>query len=175
MKNLMEAKGPLTPFNAIVVPGQKMTALDKGIQKGIESGFAFKAETIDALADQIQLKPAKLRETIQKVNRYADRKSDPEFNRNPEHLIKFDTKKGPYFALKGLRTFFLTLGGVKINTHMQAINDHEEAIPGLYVTGQDMGGLYDSTYDLLAEGSASSFALSSGRIAVRSIIQRDLA
>lgn len=175
MKNLMVAKGPLTPFNAIVVPGQKMTALDKGIQKGIESGFAFKAETIEALADQVQLKPAKLRETIQKVNRYADRKSDPEFNRNPEHLIKFDTKKGPYFALKGLRTLFLTLGGVKINTHMQAINDYEEAIPGLYVTGQDMGGLYDSTYDLLAEGSASSFALSSGRIAVRSIIQRDLA
>jgi fumarate reductase flavoprotein subunit len=34
-----------------------------------------------------------------------------------------------------------------------------------------MGGLYDSTYDLLAEGSASSFALCSGRIAVRNILK----
>jgi fumarate reductase flavoprotein subunit len=54
---------------------------------------------------------------------------------------------------------------------MQALDGNGDIIPGLYVTGQDMGGLYDSTYDLLAEGSASSFALSSGRMAVRNIIQ----
>lgn len=58
---------------------------------------------------------------------------------------------------------------------MQALDGSGKAIPGLYVTGQDMGGLYDSTYDLLAEGSASSFALSSGRIAVRSIVKLNLA
>jgi len=175
MKKYMVENGPLTPFNAIVVPGQKMTALDKGIQKGIESGFAFKADTIETLANKIHIKPEKLRETIEKVNRYADQKNDPDFSRKPEHLIKFDTENGPYYALKGLRTFFLTLGGLKINTKMQALDGKEEVIPGLYVTGQDMGGLYDSTYDLLAEGSASSFALSSGRIAVRSIVHINLA
>ena len=175
MRKFMVENGPLTPFNDIVVPGQKMTALDEGIQKGIESGFAFKADTIEALANKIHIEPPKLCETIEKVNHYADQKYDPDFSRKPEHLVKFDTQNGPYFALKGLRAFFLTLGGVKINTNMQAFNGNEEIIPGLYVTGQDMGGLYDSTYDLLAEGSASSFALSSGRIAVRSIIQKDLA
>ncbi len=171
MRKSMVENGPLTPFNAIVIPGQKMTALDKGIHLGIKSGFAFRADTIEALEDQINIKAGKLRETIEKVNRYADRKYDPEFNRKPEHLIKFDTENGPYFALKGLRAFFLTLGGVRINTAMQAVDGNEEVIQGVYVTGQDMGGLYDSTYDLLVEGSASSFALSSGRIAVRSIIQ----
>jgi len=174
MKKHMVENGPLIPFNVIVVPGQKMTALDKGIQEGIESGFAFKADTIEELGNKIQIKPGKLRETIEKVNRYADQKNDPDFNRKPEHLVKFDTKNGPYYALKGLRAFYLTLGGVKVNTNMQALDGNEEIIPGLYVTGQDIGGLYDSTYDLLAEGSASSFALSSGRIAVRSIIQINL-
>ena len=175
MKKFMVENGPLTPFNAIVVPGQKMTALDKGIEKGIESGFAFKADTIEALAEKIQVKPEKLHETIEKVNRYADQKKDPDFSRKPEHLIKFDTMNGPYYALKGLRAFFLTLGGVLINTKMQALDGNGEVITGLYVTGQDMGGLYDSTYDLLAEGSASSFALSSGRIAIRSIVKINLA
>ena len=168
-------KGPLTPFNAIVVPGQKMVALDEGIQKGIQLGFAFKADTIEGLARKIDIKPEKLRETIEKVNRYADQEKDPDFNRKPEHLIKFDMKNGPYYALKGLRAFFLTLGGARVNTRMQALDGSGDVIPGLYVTGQDMGGLYDSTYDLLAEGSASSFALSSGRIAVRSIMEMDLA
>jgi fumarate reductase flavoprotein subunit len=174
MKRHMVEKGPLTPFNAVVVPGKKMTSLDKGILTGIESGFAFKADTIEQLADQIYIPPKKLRETIEKVNRYADQKKDPDFNRKPEHLVKFNTSNGPYYALKGLRAFFLTLGGVKVNTDMQALDADENAIPGLYVTGQDMGGLYDSTYDLLAEGSASSFALSSGRIAVKSIIANTL-
>jgi fumarate reductase flavoprotein subunit len=175
MRRMMIENGPLTPFNAIVVPGQKMEALDMGIQKGLESGFAFKAATIEALADQIDIKQEKLRETIETVNRHADQGYDPDFSRKAEHLIRFDLDKGPYFALKGLRTFFLTLGGVKINTRMQALTETDEVIPGLYVTGQDMGGLYDTTYDLLAEGSASSFALSSGRIAVSSIIANELA
>lgn len=151
-----------------------MTALDKGLQQGIESGYAFIAETIEELAVKIQIEPSKLLATIDQINRYAEQKHDPDFNRNPDHLFKFDTKKGPYFALKGLRAFFLTLGGVKVNSKMQALDSDDRIIRGLYVTGQDIGGLYDSTYDLLAEGSASSFALSSGRIAVRSSIQNDL-
>ena len=171
MKQYMEDNGPLTPFNAIVVPGQKMTALERGIKKGIESGFAFKADTIEELADKIQIKPEMLRETIERINSYAEQRHDPDFNRRPEHLIKFDTEKGPYYALKGLRAFFLTLGGVVVNKDMQALDADGCIIPGLYVTGQDIGGLYDSTYDLLAEGSASSFALCSGRIAVRSILK----
>ncbi len=171
MKKYMIEKGPLIPFNAIVIPGDKMTALDEGIQNGINEGFAYKAETIGELAKKIKVKPEKLSATILKVNNYAEHKYDPDFNRKPEHLIRFDTEKGPYYALKGLRAFFLTLGGVKVNTKMQALDNNDEPIPGLYVTGQDMGGLYDSTYDLLAEGSASSFSLSSGRIAVKSIIE----
>lgn len=175
MYRSMVENGPLTPFNAIVVPGQKMTALDEGIEKGTQKGFAFKADTIEELARKIDIKPEKLRETIERVNHYADQKLDPDFSRKPEHLIKFNLKKGPYYALKGLRAFFLTLGGVQINAKMEALDGNGEIIPGLYVTGQDMGGLYDSTYDLLAEGSASSFALSSGRIAVQSIIENALA
>jgi fumarate reductase flavoprotein subunit len=171
MRNYMIEKGPLIPFNAIVVPGQPMKALDEGIQKGVEAGFAIKSDTIEGLAGMIRVKPEKLQGTIELVNRYADRKYDPDFGRNPEHLIKFDIKNGPYFALKGLRAFFLTLGGVKINAAMQALDGNDAVIQGLYVTGQDMGGLYDSTYDLLAEGSASSFALSSGRIAANSIVR----
>ena len=171
MKNYMIEKGPLTPFNAIVVPGDKMTALDEGIQKGIKSGFAFTADSIEELARKIRMRPDKLRAVIEKVNLYADQRYDPDFSRKPEHLIRFDTENGPYYALKGLRAFFLTLGGVKINTNMQALDINEDPIPGLYVIGQDMGGLYDSTYDLLAEGSASSFAISSGRLAVKHFIK----
>ncbi len=169
MKQRMINDGPLIPFNAIVVPGHKMTDLDEGINRGFKVGYAFKADTIDELAKKINVPADALKASINKVNTYSDNKADPDFNRKPEHLVKFDTQAGPYYALKGLRAFFLTLGGVKVNVHMQALDDKGNPIKGLFVTGQDIGGLYDSTYDLLAEGSASSFALTSGRIAANYI------
>lgn len=173
MKERMVKEGPYTPFNAIVVVGHKMTALNEGLEVGIKKGYAFKADTLEELAEKIKVDPEALKATVAKVNHYAEQKKDPDFDRKPEHLFKFKST-GPYYALKGIRAFFLTLGGVKINDNMQAIHKEGKPIPNLYVTGQDIGGLYDSTYDLLLEGSASSFALTSGRLAAEHIIKTKL-
>jgi len=118
---------------------------------------------------QIDVPPQNLKATVAKVNEYAGKGIDPEWGRKKEHLFTFDSQ-GPYYAVKGIRAFFLTIGGLKMNEHLQVYDARENIIPGLYVTGQDMGGLYDSTYDLLFEGSASGFALTSGRMAAKHII-----
>ncbi len=173
MKQRMINEGPYIPFNAIVVVGQKMTALEEGLQKGYAGGYAFKADTLDELAAKIGVKPDRLKASVAKVNQYTEMKRDPEWGRKPEHLFKF-SPTGPYYALKGIRAFFLTLGGVRVNENMQAENKDGEVIPGLYVTGQDIGGLYDSTYDLLLEGSASSFAFTSGRLAAEHIAKTNM-
>ncbi|MGE4268164.1 MAG: FAD-dependent oxidoreductase [Deferribacterales bacterium] len=173
MKQRMINSGPLIPFNAIVVVGQKMTELDQGIQTGIEQGYAFKANTLEELAKKIGVDVSHLKKSVASVNKYASEKKDPEWGRKPEHIVAFQDQ-GPYYALKGIRAFFLTLGGVKINTEFQALTTHGQPVKGLYVTGQDMGGLYDSSYDLLVEGSASGFALTSGRLAAQNIIKNEL-
>ena len=63
-----------------------------------------------------------------------------------------------------------TLGGVKINEKMQAVNKDGDAIPGLYVTGNDAGGMYGDTYDLLLGGGTFGFALNSGRMAAENAL-----
>lgn len=83
----------------------------------------------------------------------------------------FNLNKGPYYALKGVRCFFLTLGGVTVTPQFEAKNPQGNVIPNLYVVGQDIGGLYDSSYDLRCEGSASSFAMTSGRVAAENAIK----
>ncbi len=173
MRKKMIKEGPVTPFNAIVVPGMPMKALDEAIEIGQKEGWLFKANTLDELAKKIGINPAALKETVAKVNKYAKEKHDPDFGRKPEHLFTF-SDKGPYYAVEGIRAYFLTLGGVKINNKLQALDMKNNVIPGLYVTGQDMGGLYDSSYDLLLEGSASGFALTSGRMAVKHIVDTRL-
>ena len=108
-----------------------------------------------------------LKATMEKVNEYAKTGVDAEFGRKKEHLAAFDMEKGPYYALKGIRTYFLTLGGIKINRRFEALNGQGDSIPNLYMAGADMGGLFMDTDDIKVEGATSSFALTSGRLAAR--------
>jgi fumarate reductase flavoprotein subunit len=62
------------------------------------------------------------------------------------------------------------LGGVSVTPKFEALNPQGDVIDNLYVVGQDIGGLYDSSYDLKCEGSASSFAMTSGRLAADNAI-----
>ena len=158
-------KGAVLPFNAIVLAGTPLKELPKTWKVGMERGWAFKADTIEELALQIGVPPQNLLDTIKKQNGYAEKGQDPEFGKKPEHLEKFDLQKGPYYALKAIRCFFLTLGGVQVTPRFEAKTPQGDVIPNLFVVGQDMGGLYDSSYDLRCEGSASSFAMTSGRVA----------
>mgnify|MGYP000895042065 CR=1 FL=1 len=164
------ATGPLIPFNAIVTVGTPLKALPKTFEEGMKRGWAFKADTIEDLALQIGVPYENLKATMEKVNEYAKTGVDTEFGRKKEHLVKFNLKKGPYYALKGIRAFFLTLGGVTVTPAFEAKNPQGDVIRNLYVVGQDIGGLYDSSYDLRCEGSASSFAMTSGRVAAEHAI-----
>lgn len=166
----MIQKGAVLPFNAIVLADVPLKALPKTWEIGRERGWAFKADTIEELAQQIGVPPENLLDTMKKVNSYAEKGVDPEFGRKKEHLVKFNLKKGPYYALKGIRAFFLTLGGVTVTPAFEAKNPQGDVIRNLYVVGQDIGGLYDSSYDLRCEGSASSFAMTSGRVAAEHAI-----
>jgi fumarate reductase flavoprotein subunit len=170
MRKKMVSEGPVTPFNAIVVPGMPMKALDEAISIGLKEKWLFKANTLEDLAKQLGMDPSILKSTVQKINEYAKTGVDKDFGRRKEHLFTF-SDKGPYYAVKGIRAYFLTLGGLKMNEHLQVYDKFDRIIPNLYVTGQDMGGLYDSSYDLLLEGSASGFALTTGRMAAKHILE----
>ena len=164
-------QGAVLPFNAIVLAGVPLKSLPKTWEIGMQRGWAFKADSIKELAQQIGVPPENLLDTMKKVNSYAEKGVDPEFGRKNEHLEKFNLKKGPYYALKAIRAFFLTLGGVTVTPQFEAKTPQGDVIPNLYVVGQDIGGLYDSSYDLRCEGSASSFAMTSGRLAALNAVK----
>lgn len=164
-------QGAVLPFNAIVLAGVPLKSLPKTWEIGMQRGWAFKADSIKELAQQIGVPPENLLDTMKKVNSYAEKGVDPEFGRKKKHLEKFNLKKGPYYALKAIRAFFLTLGGVTVTPQFEAKTPQGDVIPNLYVVGQDIGGLYDSSYDLRCEGSASSFAMTSGRLAALNAVK----
>lgn len=162
-RKMLVEKGSILANSDFVPAGTKLTGLPKGFDLGMKNGYVFKDNTIEGLAKKIGVDPKNLKASIDSVNSYAKAGKDPEFQRRSELLYQF--KGGPYYAIKGIPSYFSTLGGVKVNKNLQALDKHDKVIPGLYAAGHDMGGLFDSTYDLIMEGSSSSFSLNGGRIA----------
>lgn len=158
------------PIGEWVIANTKLTKFDDEFDKERQKnrGFVYKAQTLDALAKAMGVDASVLKETIDQNNVFAAQKRDEVLNKNMDYLRP--VKTGPFYAVKMQPAALGTLGGVKINEKMQAINKDGNAIPGLYVTGNDAGGMYGDTYDLLLGGGTFGFALNSGRIAAESAL-----
>jgi fumarate reductase flavoprotein subunit len=149
----------------------KLTKFDEEFKKELDSkkGYVFVANSIEGLAKQIGVDPATLAATINENNKYAKSSKDPIFNKDPKYLRVID--RAPFYAVKIQPRSLGTIGGVKINEKIQAVDEKGSPIPGLYVAGSDAGGLYGDTYDLEMAGSTLGFAVNSGRIAAENALK----
>jgi len=163
--------------------------LDKGIDRGIamenppgtrpvnirkelnialekESTDVFEADSIEELAKKIGVPPAVLKATVDEYNGFCEKAHDDLFAKDPQYLRPL---KGPkYYAVKARTIFLGTLGGIKINHKMEAVDKKGKVIPGLYAVGFDAGGMWGDSYSIRSSSGASAgFAINSGRIAGR--------
>ena len=107
--------------------------------------------------------PETLGATVGEYNRFCDEKNDGLFSKDPRYLFPLYT--APYYAVRCHQALHTTMGGIKINHHMEVLDERDNPIPGLYAAGNDTGGSQPDTYCLILAGSTLGFALNSGRIA----------
>ncbi|MTJ83986.1 MAG: FAD-dependent oxidoreductase [Telmatospirillum sp.] len=119
-----------------------------------------KAETIAALAAGIGVNPEVLAAEVAEYNGYARAGVDGKFRKRPQDLLACET--GPFYAIKMETGIMISMGAMKINDRMQALDAKGAVIPGLYCVGCDAGGLFGESYQLTVPGSANGFALTSG-------------
>ena len=106
----------------------------------VKAGRAFKADTLEELAEMIGVDADSLVKAVEGFNKGVDEGKD-EFGRT---LFKDKIDKGPYYAGKRVPTVHHTMGGIQINTKAQAINAEGNVIPGLYAAGEVTGGIHGS-------------------------------
>lgn len=151
----------------VMVPvGTKLANFEKEWADAAKAGWAFKADTLEGLAKATGMDPKKLEKTVADYNSYCAVRHDAEFAKNPKYLR--EVKTGPFYAIKSVASTLGTLGGIKANERFEVVTPDEEPIPGLFAAGNDVGGMYGDSYDLLMAGSTVGFAVNSGRIAVDS-------
>ena len=112
----------------------------KAIATYEEKGLVVNGETIEELANNLEMDPAALQATLDTWNKTVQEKDEDEFGRTT--AMDHDLSKAPYFAIKVAPGIHHTMGGLVINTDAQVLNTEEEPIQGLYGAGEVTGGIH---------------------------------
>lgn len=130
------------------------------LEEGIKGGYAWKADSIEELAKVSDLN--NLTSTVARYKELIDARYDEDLLKKDIYLTEIST--GPYYAVKYLPGAFNTLGGVKVNENLQALDANSKPITGLYVAGVDGGSMFHKPYYDIC-GTSMMYAFNSGRIA----------
>jgi NADPH-dependent glutamate synthase beta subunit-like oxidoreductase len=126
-------------------------------------------QSLKEAAEWMEISTESLENTIGKYNMYCEKGEDIEFAKDRRYLKSIDTP--PYYIFKCNVVFLTTMGGLRINEDMEAVNDDDIPIPGLFAAGNDTAGFESSTYNVLLPGSTFGYAINSGRIAGESAVK----
>lgn len=155
----------------VIVPiGTKLTKVAGAIDKYIAEGDRniYTADSVEELAAKIKVPAETLKKTIENYNKYATYNHDKEFAKDPYFMKKLS---GKLYAMREVLSYLVTVGGVVVNTNMQPLDADDRPISGLYVTGSDVGGLFGDSYGLASPGTTFGFAVGSGRMAAKHILE----
>lgn len=167
-----KGKGYPNPCGNFILRGQHATQLDALLKANEAKGNVFIGNTIEEVAKKAGMDPATLKASCDAITKYARQGKDEQFGKDPYYLREVAT--GPFYVVRGKINALTSLNGVKVNAGLQVLDKNDHVIPGLYAIGHDAGGVYGDSYDLkVGEGTASAFAINSGRMAVMTILKEE--
>jgi len=150
-----------------VPSGRPLPEIYECLDLCINEGIAWKADTLEGLAEQLGMDQDVLRATVDRYNAFVDKKHDDEFGKDPRFLT-LKTEGGPYYAIKIMNAIFATSGGLDVDTQMRVLSkDHKTPIDGFYAIGCDsLGVIMGRERNYIGFGGvAQGWALLSGRLA----------
>ena len=129
--------------------------------KGLKTGDAFKADTLEGLAKQMGVPADQLKKTIADYNAMVDQKKDPDFGK-AERNLSHKIEKAPYWAALSSMAVHHTMGGVRIDKETRVLDRQGNVIKGLYAAGEVTGGIHGTNR---LGGNAIADIFTFGRIA----------
>jgi fumarate reductase flavoprotein subunit len=127
--------------NTVEINDEGETIWGDDIEQLVEDGTIFRADTIEELAEQIDIDPAVLQDTHDTFNSYVESGNDEDFGRT---LFGEPLVTGPFYASPRVPTVHHTMGGLSVNLNSEALNGQGEPIPGLYAAGEVTGNIHGS-------------------------------
>lgn len=112
-----------------------------------EEGYAFKADTLEELAEKIvnkyyediEMDPEVLVDTIERYNSFVESGNDEDWGR--ETTLVNTIEEGPFYALWATPSMHDTLAGIRVDENMQVIDIYGQTIPNFFAAGEASGGM----------------------------------
>jgi len=139
----------------------KILVASPSVQEDVEK-VAVKADSIEELAIKMKLPVETFKCTIKRYNELARLGKDLDFGKRPDRLSPVDMP--PYYAGKSGFSLLAVMGGLNLNTSLQPLDKHWNAIPGLYLAGNTMGNLFAGDYPTMCPGLSHGMAIHFGRL-----------
>ena len=111
----------------------------KAIEGYISAGIVFQSETIEGLAAEIGADPATLSATMAKFADDVKAGNADEFGRAG---LELPLTEANFYACMVAPAIHHTMGGLKINTAAEVLNEEGNAIAGLFAAGEVTGGVH---------------------------------
>ena len=139
---------------------------EEHLEKAIEEGWAFKADTLAGIAEHFGL--VSLEKTVEAYNGYCENGMDEEFYKSATFLTP--VKAGPFYAFEYVPSAWGTNGGIKVDACLRALDQDNNPIEGLFIAGVDTGSMYTVPY-YDNPGSSVGLAIGSGVLAANEIMK----
>lgn len=151
----------LYPFDNGAPSNMPISKMAGDFEALIEAGYIQQADTMEELAQKLNLPVDATVETWERYNQFADAGKDEDYNKEPYRLLKLDHP--PYYGVRTGSWFLATIDGCPVNTDMHPVNEAGEQIDGLYMVGNDSGGFFSVSYPNLFTGLAAGRTMTFGR------------
>ena len=142
---------------SVVGDGFNRERMVQTMQRYIDQGNAFVADTLEELAAKMDVPAENLLQTVKRYNEIVASGDDVDFGKRTRLLTSIE--KAPFYALKWGPQLLDVFGGAQVNTDLQVLGPDARVIPGFYATGNTAGGMYAVDYPLLLNGNSYGRAL----------------
>lgn len=132
----------------------------KDIYRGLQTGDAFRAETLEALGRKAGIPAEALRRTVEAFNGEAEKRSG-----KCGRVVCRKIETPPFWAAPVYLNLHSTLGGVRITSEGAVLDREGNVLPGLYAAGEIVGNVHGANR---IGGNGIAAAITFGRIAGRS-------
>ena len=113
----------------------------------IEKGSVLTADSIEELAELMEVDPVQLKATVDHYNELCAEGFDYDFGKPSKYMKPVDT--APFYAVKRVYQVSAIVDGLKVNEAGQVLDMDNQPMEGLYAAGNCSGGFYgDVDYSL---------------------------
>ncbi|WP_350454051.1 FAD-dependent oxidoreductase [Slackia heliotrinireducens] len=110
-----------------------------------EKSWAFEADSLEELAEIMEVPAENLVETVERCNGFVDNMKDEDFNKPlTETSAKIEGEK--YYAIKHQSSILATVSGLVVDYSCHVLDYDNEVIEGLYAAGGASGGFFSGNY-----------------------------